>query len=158
MPENRTKNLEYFHVWLNLRKIPLVDEVMQSEVFFALNFMTDTLAEMLNNVHRDYLVERAETMLSRREVAKAEHETRSRVSLGRVGELVGRRGSMTVEESARIKIQNEHGGVDMSQGTTLYPHLSLAADQRFASKGAYIVRFVNATGSQLVAESALIVP
>jgi len=158
LPENRANNLEYFYVWLNTRKIPLVDEAMQSEVFFALNFMTDTLSEMLDNLYRDYLVERAETMLSKREGVKAAQETRDRLALGRVGDAVRRYGPPTNDKSARIPITNQQGGSHASQGTTLYPRLSLAPDQRFASIGAYIVRFADRSSKQLVAESGWIVP
>ena len=158
LPENRSKNLETFHVWLNTGKIGLVDEALQSEIFFALNFMTDTLAEMLDNIYRDYLVERAETMLSIREGIKTEQEARDRVVLGRTGDLLKKYGASTIQESARIQINSQHGSSVKSQGTTLYPHLSLAPDQRFASKGAYIVRFANESGNQLLAESALIIP
>jgi hypothetical protein len=45
-----------------------------------------------------------------------------------------------------------------SQGTTMYPHLSLAPGQRFASKGAYMVRFANDEGESLVRVSDWIVP
>ena len=158
LPENRAKNLDNFHVWLHTGKLDLVDEAMQSEIFFALNFMTDTLAEMLDNVFRDYLVERAETMLSIREGIKSEQETRDRTALGRAGDLLKKYGASTMGESARIQISHQSGGADMSRGTTLYPHLSLAPDQRFASKGAYIVRFANESGPQLLAESSLIIP
>ncbi len=158
LPENRAKNLDYFYVWLNTVKLSLVDEAMQSEVFFALNFMSDTLAEMLDNVYRDYLVERAETMLSIREGIKSEQETRDRVALGRAGDLLKKYGASTMAESARIQINGHHGTSGMSHGTTLYPHLSLAPDQRFASKGAYIVRFANQSGNQLLAESTWIIP
>jgi hypothetical protein len=158
LPENRTKNLDYFHAWLNIGKLPLVDEDMQSEVFFAMNFMTDTLSEMLDNLYRDYLLERAETMLSKREGVKSEQETRDRVALGRAGDLIRKRGVLTMDESSRIKIQSQQAGMGKSQGTTLYPHLSLGAGQRYASKGAYIVRFANGSGSDLIAESELIVP
>ena len=133
-------------------------EAMQSEIFFALNFMTDTLAEMLDNVYRDYLVERAETMLSIREGIKSEQETRDRTALGRAGDLLKKYGASTMAESARIPINIQNGTSSISQGTTLYPRLSLAPDQRFASKGAYIVRFANENGNRLLAESTWIIP
>jgi len=157
LPEKRELNLAYFHAWLNLSKQPLVDEVMQSEVFFALNFLTDTLAEMLDNLYRDYLLERAETMLSKREGLKVELETRDRVALGRPGDMARKYGMPTVEEGARIKIQSQSGGMDnTNRGTTIYPHLSLGQGQRFASKGGYVARF--AEGDKLIAESGWIVP
>jgi hypothetical protein len=158
LPEKRAKNLNYFRAWLNINKIPLVDESMQSEVFFAMNFMTDTLSEMLDNLYRDYLVERAETMLSVREGIKSEQETRDRIFLGREGDLVRKRGPSTVEESSRVSRTGPHEGSSKSLGTTLYPHLGLGPDQRLASKTAYIVRFANASGTELTAESGLIVP
>ena len=148
LPENRTKNLDYFYVWLNTRKIPLVDEAMQSEVFFALNFMTDTISEMLDNLYRDYLVERAETMVSKREGVKSAQETRDRLALGRTGDLVKRYGPATIDKSVRIQIPGKQDGSNTSHGTTLYPRLSLAPDQRFASIGAYIVRFAGRSGRQ----------
>ncbi len=158
LPESRAKNLDYFYAWLNISKIPLVDEAMQSEVFFALNFMTDTLSDMLDNLYRDYLLDRAETMLSIREGIKSAQETRDRVALGRVGDLVRKHGASTIEESSRIPISSQQDGSGISQGTTIYPHLSLGPDQRIASKCGYIVRFANGTGNQLIAESGLIVP
>ena len=157
LPEKRIKNLDYFHVWLNTRKIPLVDEAMQSEVFFALNFLTDMVAEMLDNLYRDYLVERAETMLNRREGLKSAQETRDRMALGRTGDLTRKYGPATIDAAARISITNQQGGSHTSQGTTRYPQLSLAAGQRFASISGYIVRFTDDSGNHLVADSGLIV-
>jgi hypothetical protein len=61
----------------------LVEEAMQSELFFALNLMTDTLQDMLDNLYRDYLIERTEDMLGCREAGKAEQENRERQKLGR---------------------------------------------------------------------------
>ena len=43
------------------------------------------------------------------------------------------------------------------EGTTVYPRLSLAPGQRFASKGAFIVHFA-ADGKAVVPESEWIVP
>ena len=158
LPAKRAHNLDYFHAWLNLSRLPLVDEAMQSEAFFAWSFLSDTISEMLDNVYRDYLLERAETMLSIRESIKSEQETRDRVALGRAGDLARRHGESTMDKGSRIQIPDQPGTSARSEGTTPYPHLSLGQDQRFASKGAYIVRFANGTGTQLVAESGFIVP
>ncbi len=158
LPEKRKKNLDYFYAWLNLSKTPLVDEAMQSEVFFALNFMTDTLSEMLDNLYRDYLVDRAESMLSIREGIKTEQEARDRAALGREGDLTRRHGVPTIEESARVQITTPQGGAAKSSGTTMYPHLSMGPGQRFASKSGYIVRFATQSGNQLVPDTDLIVP
>jgi hypothetical protein len=157
LPEKRLKNIESFNVWLNISKIALVDQAMQTEVFFAMNFLTDTLAEMLDNIYRDYLVERAETMLSIREGIKTEQEARDRVALGRPGDLMLKHGLPTVDESMRISIAGPDR-LEKSSSTTLYPRLSLGAEQRFASKGGYIVRFAESSGVQLIAQSEFIVP
>ena len=158
LPETRETNLAYFHTWLNLTKQPLVDEVMQSEVFFALNFLTDTQAEMLNNMYRDYLLERGETMINKREGSKAEQETRDRLALGRSGDLIRKHGTLTADENVRIQIPGQSATANVSQGTSIYPHLSLGPGQRFASKGGYIVRFAGSNSDQLIAESGWIVP
>jgi len=141
LPEKRVANLSYFHQWLKLRNLALVDEPLQSEIYFSLNFMTDTLAEMLDNLYRDYLLERAENMVNRREGGKAEDEVRARDSVilrGKSG------GSMAIQGK--------------SEGTTIYPRLSLGPSQRFASKGGYIARFASIDGDRLIAESDWIVP
>jgi hypothetical protein len=158
LPDRRTWNLDYFHAWLALRNLPLIDEAMQSEAFFAVNFMTDTLSEMLDNLYREYLVERGETMLSRREGAKAEQETRDRVALGQGEDLDRIHGAPTMAAGTRIQRIGQFDGTSRSGGTTRYPHLSLGPHQRLASKGGYIVKFAGSHGEQLQAESELIVP
>ncbi|HET6437407.1 MAG TPA: hypothetical protein VFG59_05060, partial [Anaeromyxobacter sp.] len=42
--------------------------------------------------------------------------------------------------------------------TGYYPRLTLASKQRFASKGGYLVRFKDPSGSALVAEGDWMVP
>lgn len=151
IPGKRQKNLDYFNAWLSLSHVALVDTPMQSEVFFAMNFLTDTISEMLDNLYRDYLVERAEQMLDRREGLKAEQESRDRVMLGREGDLLRRRGPMTMEAQTRIAPLARDDNQLKSFGTTLYTHLGLGPGQRFASKTGYLVRFSGTEGRDIVA-------
>jgi hypothetical protein len=158
LPEKRELNLTYFHVWRNLHKVPLIDEAMQSEVFFSLNYLTDTTSEMLDNLYRDYLLERAETMLDKREGVKSEQETRDRLYLGKLGELLKKHGEMNMKENVRVPIVDRENSTGISKGTTIYPHLSLGPEQRFSSKGGYIVRFADNQSNKLIDDSGWIVP
>jgi cytochrome c553 len=153
LPDLRELNLQYFHTWLNINKMDMVDEAMQSEVFFSLNYLTDTLSEMLNNLYRDYLLERGESMINKREGAKVEQEVRDLRSMGLKTELIRKHGNMTVEEGSRLPVGQT--GVTKREGTTIYPRLSLGPGQRFASKGGYIVHYVN---DKIEPETSWIVP
>jgi hypothetical protein len=53
----------------------------------------------------------------------------------------------------RMEEMLEHRAV-----TGYYPRLALAPGQRFASKGGYLVRFAEPTGSRVVAEGDWVVP
>ena len=156
IPDLRQHNLDYLHAWLKSRNLPLLDEPMQSEVYFALTFLTDTLADMLDNIYRDYLVERAESMIGRREAIRAEEEARDRPNLGYRGPYAGNRSvSPGLAQAGKAAAPVAIGE---SQSTTIYPRLTLAQGQRYASKGAYIVRFGGSSGDALVADSDWIVP
>ncbi len=160
LPHKREANLAYLHSWLKLRNLPLVDEALQSELFFALNMMTDTLQDMLDNLYRDYLIERAQDMVSKRESGKAEQESRDRHTLGRAGRTVVNaelaHATTATDASNAMATQRRAFALGDSTGTSIYPRLSLGPGQRFASKGAYIVH-VDADGA-LVADSDWIVP
>ncbi len=158
LPEKRAANLNYFHVWMNLIKQPIINEAMQSEVFFSFNYLTDTISEMLDNLYRDYLIERAETMINKREGSKAEQETRDRLFLGKGNDLIYKHGQFTAAEDVRINIPKQVKASDKSFGTTMYPNLSLGPGQRFASKGGYILGFSGLKGEKLIDESGWIVP
>lgn len=143
LPHMRRANLAYLHSWLKLRGLPLVDEVLQSELFFSLNLMTDTLQDMIDNMYRDYLVERTEDNLGKRETSKAEQENRDRQVLGRLGRASvaseAAKGSEISEAADALSAQQRAFGVGVSYGTTVYPRLTLAPGQHFASRGAYVL-------------------
>ena len=152
LPEKRQLYVRTFHSWLNMRKLPLVDEPLQAQTFFAMTFLTDTVSEMLDNLHRDYLIERAENMLSRSEAIKRDQKTREVASLGQEGELArrfpkARPLSETVNlppgmVSPRTALGAGAGPAAGSrQSASFYPRMGLGVGQHFASKGAYIVRF-----------------
>ncbi len=142
-PLARQANLAYLHTWLKLREIPLVDEVLQSELFFSLNLMTDTLQDMIDNMFRDYLVERAEDNIGKRETSKAEQENRDRKALGRVARASVQReavnGSVVLQAPDAQAAQQRAFGLGESFGTTVYPKLTLGPGQHFASRGAYVL-------------------
>jgi cytochrome c553 len=62
--DKRQKKVDALEKWLKTWGLPLVDEAFQSEVFFNLLFLTDLSSQMLDNLYRDYFIERAEDMLS----------------------------------------------------------------------------------------------
>jgi hypothetical protein len=101
------------------------------------------------------MVERAESMIGRREARKAEDEMRDQV--------LARPRPRRVPMDARIPQPTfapghaEHTS-GLREGTTVYPRLSLGPGQRYASKGAYIVKYADGISAALVAESPWIVP
>lgn len=153
LPEQRALSLQYFKYWLTTRKITLVDEAMQSEVYFGLNFLTDTMAEMLDNVYRDYLIERAETMIGQRETKKVEDEIRD---IGLV-----RPRPRAVPMGARKNVQFAPGYAEhaagLREGTTVFPRLALGPGQRYASRQGYIVSFAAPDASKLVIDSEWVI-
>jgi hypothetical protein len=164
LPEKRAAGLFYFNSWLKVVKLELREEAMQSEVYFAMSYLTETLTDMLDNVHVDYLLERAENMLSLREGLKAEDEARelttARYNKGGAGGAQAAMAKLAMPEARKSPrpMPGQTAQVMMKrEGTTVYPRLSLAQGQRFASKGGYIVHFAG-DGKGVVAESDWIIP
>lgn len=62
--KTRQTNIAIMQDWIKNWHVPLVNEAAQTEIFFDLLFLTDIMSQMLDNLYRDYLVERAEDMLS----------------------------------------------------------------------------------------------
>ena len=62
--KTRQTNIAIMQDWIKNWHVPSVNEATQTEVFFDLLFLTDIMSQMLDNLYRDYLVERVEDMLS----------------------------------------------------------------------------------------------
>ena len=145
LPSRRHQNMATFQSWIAMHHLDLVDEAMQSEVFFAVNYLQFTMSEMLDNVYRDLLLERGQDMLTRRELQRAEEETTMRMQ--------GHPPAREVAAAARLApgaiygndpqgplAQNRTQALLERRGTTIYPRLGLAIGQHYASKGAYLAR------------------
>lgn len=159
LPATRQSNQTYFFRWLDTWQIPLRDLRLQSEVYFALTYLNDTLAEMLHNLYGEYLVERAEQMIRRREGGRAEQEARERRQLRSVSAVALRRQQASQIERGLLTAQTAMPPADSwPESTTIYPRLTLGPGQRFASKGAYIVRVDPDDASRLVPVGDWIVP
>ncbi|MDE3009450.1 MAG: hypothetical protein KGI67_01040 [Pseudomonadota bacterium] len=164
LPARRGQNLATLHSWLAIRGLALRDEALQSEVFFAFNYLQNTLTDMLDNVYRDFLVERGESMLNRREAQRAEEETITRMqghppapSVAAASRLAP--GAIFGADPDGPLAQRNTPAYLSRSGTTIYPHLGLAPGQRFASRGAYLVRLSAAGAADPVMQaSAWIVP
>nr|CAB41681.2 mofC [Leptothrix discophora] len=162
----RDAALSYFRQWLQINRLPVVDEVLQSEAYFALTFFNDMQVEMLDNLHRDYLLDRAEAMLTQREASRAEDESREQTAVavnrgmraGMNGQVIQRRlatrplpGRMPrmpqVQAPSDAEAAAIPGMTQRAEGTTVYPRLSLAPGQRHAAKGAQVLRYEPATSA-----------
>lgn len=157
LPQAREANIAYMHIWLKLRRLPVVDEALQSQVYFAMNLLTDTLTDMLDNLYRDYLVERTESMITQRETRKAEDEVREQALVRPRTRRTPMDASIPQPAFGPGYAEHTYG---LREGTTVYPRLSLGPGQRYASKGAYIAHFEanDLQSARLVADSDWIVP
>ncbi len=159
--EQRLFQLATFHSWLAIRDLPLVDEAMQSEVFFSVNYLQFTLSEMLDNVYRDYLLERGENMLHRHERARAEEEYMIRMGGHPPAKRVQAASSYApgalygTDPNGKLAQKNTPP-LGLRDSTTIYRSLSLGPDQHFASRGAWLVHF--GEDGAVLADTPWIVP
>jgi mono/diheme cytochrome c family protein len=61
--QRRRQRMARMQVWLRMREVPLLDERIQSDAFFAASLAGDALAHMDENYSRDYFIERVEHMV-----------------------------------------------------------------------------------------------
>jgi hypothetical protein len=113
-------------------------------LFFAFNYLNETQGDMLNNLHRDYLLERAEMMLGRREQGAANAQMVAQRSLRHIVMAAG-------EQAAQAGAPTRDDLTAQREGTTIFRHLNLAAGQRIASRGAWLVR-LTAVGNEAAFE------
>lgn len=62
LPDRRVQRLARMQVWLRARNIPILDERIQANTYFALTIAGEALAHMGGNFSRDYFIERIEQM------------------------------------------------------------------------------------------------
>ncbi len=141
LPKLREANLMRFKAWLKYRDIPLVDEKMQSEVYFAYNSFSWIVSSMLNNYYTDYLIERAEAILSMRDSMQVQEEVQSIMMGG------GGRRPQLQPVSVKSPLSTDQKNVmdinilSKRESSSIYPRISLGNGQLFASKGAYVRKF-----------------
>jgi hypothetical protein len=68
LPDKRRANMAYTYIssWFKKRGLPLVDERVQADAYLACALMAEKLDEMQENLYRDYLMESAEDVISKR--------------------------------------------------------------------------------------------
>jgi hypothetical protein len=138
LPAQRSANLTPLKVWLGTADIPYGDEALQSRTLFAMSFLTECLADMLHNLHRDYLLERAETMLDRREYDASTLDVIAQRGLRR--RLDDRNAGPSPLRGADGQLRVTYAELTSERsGSTVYPSLTLGIGQRIASKGAWLL-------------------
>jgi cytochrome c553 len=157
----RASNIERFNLWRNAMNIALVDRRLQSEAYFATRSLVAIVHGMLNNLHTDYLIERAESTLSDFEAMQVQDEIKD-MMMGPMNKRPLSQTPTTAAESAAMaataKAQAQHlEEMRKRGGTTVYPRLSLAQGQRFASKGAHL-ETLNPQEPGIIGEPEWVVP
>jgi hypothetical protein len=66
LPERRRAQANRFVAWLRARNLPLTDERVQAEAYLAVQLFGARMDEMLEDLQRDHLLERAESFLAER--------------------------------------------------------------------------------------------
>jgi hypothetical protein len=66
LPVSRRASMTRVHAWLATHHLALVDERLEAEAYLACLLLSEKVDEMLENVYRDHLLERAEGILSLR--------------------------------------------------------------------------------------------
>ena len=135
----RSANLKHFRDWMNYRNIPITDVKMQSEVYFAVNSFDWMVSSLLNNFYTHYLVERAESYLSMYESMQVQEEVQALMMGGESKRPPQSSNNEDIQTSPNNSVVNREL-LFKRASTSIYPRLSLGIGQRFASKGAYLIK------------------
>jgi len=154
--ELRSANLKRFRDWMNYHKIPITDEKMQSEVYFAVNAFDWTVSSLLNNFYSHYLIERAESYLSMYESMQVQEEVQA-LMMGGESKRPPQSDNKAYDNNIGLEHVIDRELLFKRGSTSIYPRLSLGIGQRFASKGAYLTK-LNKMSPSANPETQWIVP
>lgn len=63
LPDKRFYQLYSLYSWIKTRKLPVVDERLQADTYYALLTLSEVIPQMLDNIYSDYMVERVENFV-----------------------------------------------------------------------------------------------
>ncbi|MCX7084157.1 MAG: hypothetical protein NTY69_01315 [Methylococcales bacterium] len=143
LPKIRAANLAHFKDWLTFWRVPLVDEKMQSEIYFAVNSFAWMTSSMLNNYYTDYLMDRAEATLSMRDAMQVQEEVQAMMmgGGGRKPKLANTEQIAKTDSNVTAIHSVDSNVLAKRESISAYPRMSLGNNQQFASKGAYVRKF-----------------
>ncbi len=143
LPKMRAANLSRFNEWLSHWQLPLIDEKMQSDVYFSVNSFSWVVSSLLNNFHTDYLIDQAEASLSMREAMQVQEEVQS-MMMGGGGRRPQAIKSTSQTPSTQVDTNSsvDIGLLSKRESISAYPRISFGVGQRFGSKGAYVRQFL----------------
>ena len=62
LPDKRLRQMSTFYSWVASQRFEPINEVIQSDTYFSMLILQEALAEMVDNLYKDYLVERVENI------------------------------------------------------------------------------------------------
>ena len=118
----RQSNQTHFFRWLDTWQIPLRELRLQSEVYFCDDLPERHARRDAAQPNGEYLVERAEQMIRRREGGRAEQEARERRQLRSISAIALRRQQASQVQRGMLTEQTAMPPADSwPESTTIYP-------------------------------------
>lgn len=92
LPDKRLRQMSSFYSWVASHRFDAINEVIQSDTYLAMLVLQEAIAEMVDNLYKDYLVERVENIFG---MSYDFWGIYSRPSLGPVQRYANRSGYIT---------------------------------------------------------------